>query len=90
MLISNLVYNLKCFRVIYNQQNNQVPHAGSVYDKLPVVMQMLKSGMATAGCATIEALHRDAALELQSNVSLDDSGVHDMSAIQSIQEFGIT
>ena len=90
MLISNLVYNLKCFRVIYNQQNNQVPHAGSVYDKLPIVMQMLKSGMATAGCATIEALHRDAVLELQSNVSLDDSGVHDMSAIQSIQEFGIT
>ncbi len=67
----------------------QVPHSGSVYDKLPIVVQMLKSGMATAGCADIEALHRDAILELQSNVSLEDSGVHDMSAIQSIQEFGI-
>ena len=48
----------------------QVPHAGSVYDKLPVVMQMLRSGMATAGCPNIDALHKDAILELQSSVSL--------------------
>ena len=64
----------------------QVPHAGSVYDKLPVVMQMLRSGMATAGCPNIDALHKDAILELQSSVSLQDSGVHDMSSVQSIQE----
>jgi len=64
----------------------QVPHAGSVYDKLPIVIQMLRSGMATTGCPTIEALHHDSILELQSSVSLEDSGVHDMSTVQSIQE----
>ena len=30
-----------------------VPHMGSIYDKLPVVLQILRSTMATAGCNCI-------------------------------------
>ena len=55
-----------------------VPHSGSIFDKLPVVMQMLRSTLATAGCGDIDALHRDAVLEMQSSTALLDSNVHDM------------
>jgi IMP dehydrogenase len=65
----------------------QVPHAGSIYDKLPLISQMIKAGMATAGCRTIEALHRDALLELQSPIALQDAGIHDIIPVQSTQEF---
>jgi len=65
----------------------QVPHAGSIYDKFPPIKQMIKSGMATAGCRTIDELHTDAILELQSPVSLQDSGIHDIVATQSTQDF---
>jgi len=65
----------------------QVPHAGSIYDKFPTIKQMIRSGMATAGCRTIDELHQDAILELQSPVSLQDSGIHDIVATQSTQEF---
>lgn len=65
----------------------QVPHAGSIYDKFPTIKQMVRSGMATAGCRNIDELHQDAILELQSPVSLQDSGIHDIVATQSTQEF---
>ena len=65
----------------------QVPHAGSIYDKFPTIKQMIRSGMATAGCRTIDELHQDAILELQSPVSLQDSGIHDIVATQSTQDF---
>ena len=55
-----------------------VPHTGSIYDKLPLVLQILRSSMATAGCRTIEELHEKAVLEMQSPTALYDSDVHDM------------
>ena len=55
-----------------------VPHMGSIYDKLPVVLQMLRSTMATAGCGDLEQLHQRAVLEMQSPTALSDSQVHDM------------
>ncbi len=64
----------------------QVPHAGSIYDKFPTVIQMIKSGMATAGCRTIDELHQGAILELQSPVSLQDSGIHDIVATRSTRD----
>ena len=38
-----------------------VPHLGSIYDKLPIVLQVLRASMATAGCRTIDELHETAA-----------------------------
>src|SRR5207245_527505 len=29
-----------------------VPHAGSIYDKLPVLLQMVRAALATTGCRT--------------------------------------
>ena len=55
-----------------------VPHVGSIYDKMPTIMQMLRATLATAGCFTIEELHTAAVLEMQSSVALLDSQVHDM------------
>ncbi|MBM3264483.1 MAG: IMP dehydrogenase [candidate division Zixibacteria bacterium] len=64
----------------------QVPYAGSIYDKLPVIIQMIKSGLATGGCRTIDELHQEAHLELQSPSALQDAGIHDMIPTQSAQE----
>ena len=55
-----------------------VPHAGSIYDKLPVIMQMVRAALATSGCRTIDALHTHAVLERQSAVALQDSQIHHM------------
>jgi IMP dehydrogenase len=55
-----------------------VPHLGSMYDKLPVVLQILRSTLATAGCATVAELHAKAVLEMQSSTALLDSKIHDM------------
>jgi len=55
-----------------------VPHLGSIYDKLPVVLQILRATLATAGCRTIEQMHQEAVLEKQSPSALRDSDVHDM------------
>ncbi|MFA6107548.1 MAG: IMP dehydrogenase [Candidatus Latescibacterota bacterium] len=55
-----------------------VPHVGSIYDKLPTVVQMLRGTLATAGCRTIDELHAKAVLEMQSPSALMDSQVHDM------------
>lgn len=55
-----------------------VPHVGSIYDKLPTIIQMLRATLATAGCRTVDDLHANAVLELQSPSALMDSKVHDM------------
>lgn len=57
-----------------------VPHLGSVSEKLPVVLQILRSTFATAGCRTIDELHEKAILEMQSPSALHDSDIHDMVA----------
>jgi IMP dehydrogenase len=55
-----------------------VPHVGSIYDKLPTVIQMLKATLATAGCRDLSDLHANVVLEMQSTNALLDSQVHDM------------
>ncbi len=55
-----------------------VPHLGSIFDKLPLVLQILRSTLATAGCRSVDELHERAVLEMQSPTALRDSGIHDM------------
>ena len=55
-----------------------VPHVGSIFDKLPMIIQMLRATLATAGCKSIEELHSDAVLEMQSPSALLDSKIHDI------------
>ncbi len=55
-----------------------VPHLGSIYDKLPLALQIVKATMATAGCRSIDELHDKSVLEMQSPTAMRDSDVHDM------------
>ena len=55
-----------------------VPHIGSIHDKLPTIIQMLRATLATAGCRTIDELHNNAVLEMQSPTALMDSQIHDI------------
>jgi IMP dehydrogenase len=55
-----------------------VPHTGSIYEKFPVVIQMLCATLATAGCRNVAQLHQEAVLEMQSPSALMDSQIHDM------------
>ena len=63
-----------------------VPHLGSIYDKLPVVLQILSATLATAGCRTIEELHQQGVLEMQSPSALMDSQVHDIVPVNIDQQ----
>jgi len=63
-----------------------VPHVGSIYDKLPVVIEMIKATLATAGCRTLAELHANAVLEMQSPNAILDSQVHDMVPINVDQQ----
>ncbi|MGQ4808802.1 Inosine-5'-monophosphate dehydrogenase [Candidatus Entotheonellaceae bacterium PAL068K] len=62
-----------------------VPHAGSVYDKLPTMLHMIRSACVTAGCRTLDELHEHAVLERQSPVSLQDGEIHGMIPTQGLQ-----
>jgi IMP dehydrogenase len=64
----------------------QVPHLGSIYDQLPIILQMLQSAFATAGCRTVDELHTHAVLERQSPLALQDSQIHSMVPRQHIDE----
>ena len=64
--------------------NHYVPHAGSIYDKLPVILQMVRAALATTGCRTIDALHAHAVLEQQSPVALQDSQIHGMVPVHGV------
>ena len=55
-----------------------VPHVGSIHDKLPTIIQMMRATLATTGCRTIDDLHANAVLEMQSHSALIDSQVHDI------------
>ena len=63
-----------------------VPHMGSIYDKLPVILQILRSTLATAGCACIEQLHEKGVLEMQSPSALLDSQIHDIVPVNIDQQ----
>jgi IMP dehydrogenase len=62
-----------------------VPHVGSIYDKLPVLVQMVRAALATAGCSTIDDLHAHAVLERQSPVALQDSRIHHMAPVHEVE-----
>lgn len=53
-----------------------VEHIGSLYDHFSKTIHQIKAGLSSAGCCTIEELHRNAVVELQSVVALRDSGIH--------------
>ena len=55
-----------------------VPLVGSIYDFLPITQQQLKASLSTAGVSSIEELHSQAVLELQSSAALMDSRIHNM------------
>ncbi len=55
-----------------------VQHIGSIYNNLQQTINKIKSALSNAGCSTIEELHKNAVLELQSFSSLQDSNVHDI------------
>jgi IMP dehydrogenase len=64
----------------------QVPHLGSMYDQLPIIVQMLQSAFATAGCRTIDEIHTHAVLERQSPLALQDGQIHSMVPLHSVGE----
>ena len=63
-----------------------VPHMGSVYEKLPIILQILGATLATTGCVTMDELHEQAVLEKQSPTALGDSRIHDMVAMNIDQQ----
>ncbi|MBW1861385.1 MAG: IMP dehydrogenase [Deltaproteobacteria bacterium] len=58
--------------------NGFVPYAGSIYDYLPTSRLRLEASLSTAGVSTIDKLHKNAILELQSPLAQCDSKVHNM------------
>ena len=63
-----------------------VPHVGSIYEKLPTVLQVLRATLATAGCRSIAELHENAVLEKQSPSALVDSKIHDIVPVNIDQQ----
>jgi IMP dehydrogenase len=55
-----------------------VEYSGKLADSLPETLAMLRSSMASSGCASIADLHRDADLELVSALSIREGQVHDV------------
>lgn len=55
-----------------------VPHEGSIYDGLPVLLRALRSALATAGCRDLDELQAGAVLEPQSEASLRTAAVRGM------------
>jgi IMP dehydrogenase len=55
-----------------------VEYAGKLADNLPETLAMIRSSMASCGCATIAELHADAQLELVSALSIREGQVHDI------------
>ena len=53
-----------------------VEHIGSFYDHFGKTIRQIKAGLSSAGCCTVEELHKNAVVELQSVVALRDSGIH--------------
>jgi len=58
----------------------RVPHAGSIYQGLPQLAAMLRASISTAGSTSIEQLHEQAVLELQSAGCLRDAGIQGVEA----------
>jgi IMP dehydrogenase len=59
-----------------------VPHAGSIYDGLPILALKVQAALATAGCRSIDDLHQSAVLELQSPTSTKDNAINGMTPLR--------
>ena len=55
-----------------------VPHIGSLHDKLPIRIQMLRATLATGPLPHHRRAARKAVLEMQSPTALIDSQIHDI------------
>ena len=55
-----------------------VPHVGSIYEHINETIAIIRSTMSNAGCSTIEELHKNAVLELQSETAVQMGKVHDI------------
>lgn len=56
-----------------------VPHEGTIFEKVPLAMQKLKSTFSTCGCESIAALHKRAQLEQLSPAAITQSSVQGMA-----------
>lgn len=59
-----------------------VPYEGSVFDSIPSAKQRLKSTLSTAGTASIQDLHENAVLELQTYSASESGRIHDMTVMK--------
>ncbi len=59
-----------------------VPHAGSLYEHLPVLLQKLKSTLSTVGATRLEQFRHTAELEPLSPSAQQDSSIHAMTVIR--------
>jgi len=55
-----------------------VPHVGSLYTNLGETILKMKSSMSSCGCKNMDELHEKAVVELQSEIAVNDAGVHDI------------
>jgi IMP dehydrogenase len=55
-----------------------VPHIGSIYSNLNETLLKLRAAFSSAGCKDINELHKNAVLELQSQVAIAMGNVHDI------------
>ena len=65
-----------------------VEYAGKVKDALDGTLSKIKASMSSCGCATIEALHATAELEVVSALSIREGDVHDIHMPGSDHQFG--
>jgi IMP dehydrogenase len=59
-----------------------VPYEGSIFNSVPGARQRLKATLSTAGAASIQELHENAVLELQTFSASEAGRVHDMTVLK--------
>ena len=71
-----------------------VPYEGSVFDSIPSAKQRLKATLSTTGAESIQDLHENAVLELQTYSASEAGRIHDMTVMKhretSLPVFGKT
>ena len=65
-----------------------VEYAGKLEDNLDGTLSKIKASMSSCGCATLEALHREAELEVVSALSIREGDVHDIYMPGNDHQFG--
>ena len=59
-----------------------VPYEGSIFDSIPAARQRLKSTLSTAGAGSLQELHENAVLELQTVSAAAAGRLHDMTVLK--------